>query len=84
MENYNNYVPKFTTTERNGKIALWVKMPDNTKYNLGDISEQDFKKEEIKFAIICAFERGMNALKQIISNNFEQQSTYCIHLKFDE
>lgn len=82
MEN-NNYIPEFTTTKRNGKIALWVKMPNNEKYNLGDISEQDFKKEEIQFAIICSFERGFKAFNQIIQNDLYKQFT-CFNEKFKE
>lgn len=53
------YKPKFIMTDRNKKKALWVTMPDNISYNIGDI--QGSIVEKVQNAIIHAFELGYRA-----------------------
>jgi len=53
------YKPEFTMTDRRGKTALWVLMPNNKEYNIGDIDKTALSK--VENAIIHAFELGYAA-----------------------
>lgn len=55
----NEYEPKFFTTERNGKTALWVVMPDGTEQNLWDVS---FLTHDLESMIPLIFKLGMKAV----------------------
>jgi hypothetical protein len=58
------YRPEFSTTRRDGKVALWVKLPNGELYNIWDLSESELT-HDVEKAIICSFERGMMACKQL-------------------
>ena len=49
--------PKFYTTKRDGKIALWVSMPYGGDRNIWDIASKSWNKE-IESAVISAFYLG--------------------------
>lgn len=54
------YEPKFYTTDRDGKIALWVVMPNGVKQNIWDI-EKVYFSDSVKKAIMSSFIKGMEA-----------------------
>ena len=55
-----SYKPKFKTTLRNGKKAIWVKLPNKNVVNIWDLPKEQLT-EGVKDAIAVAFERGMQA-----------------------
>lgn len=60
-----NYRPTITTTERNGKLAIWINLPDGRQYNVWDMPREDallYMK-----AIRRAFELGAESIKQQLS-----------------
>ena len=50
--------PKFYTTKRDGKIALWVSMPYGGDRNIWDITSKSWNKE-VESAVISAFYLGV-------------------------
>lgn len=63
----NTYEPKFIVTERNGKLALWVKMPNGRQYNIWDVTKSEATEDVLK-TIESAFSRGMEAYSMIASH----------------
>jgi hypothetical protein len=61
------YEPKITLTERNGNIAIWVNMPNDTQQSIWDLKPSEVNKEVIK-CICSAFDEGMNAMKMLIES----------------
>lgn len=59
------YEPKFYTTDRDGKIALWVLLPNGTKQNIWDIEKKCWTKD-VQEAVMHAYMIGMNSTVQII------------------
>jgi hypothetical protein len=57
--------PKFYTTKRAGKIALWVSMSKNGDYNIWDVSEKNWN-EEVQGAVISAFYRGVECHTMLV------------------
>jgi hypothetical protein len=49
--------PKFFRTIRNGKVALWVTMPNGESCNIWDISPAH-DADEVLAAVAMAFSRG--------------------------
>jgi hypothetical protein len=58
--------PKFYTTKRDGKVALWVSMPDGADRNIWDISSHNWS-EEVQKAIVSAFYRGAECQQNLVS-----------------
>ena len=56
-------IPRFTTTTRNGKVAMWVTMPDGSEWNIWDLSENIFHQS--KEAILNAFRLGYEAERRV-------------------
>ena len=61
--------PKFSTTQRDGKVALWVSMPDGRKHNIWDVSPHNWS-EEVQKAIVSAFYRGAECSKMLVTRCF--------------
>lgn len=61
------YDPKFSTTERKGKFAIWVTMPNGEKYNIWDLDPRVFGKfsPDVCAAIQIAFTRGFEACNML-------------------
>lgn len=55
------YKPVFSTSIRDGKTAIWVKMPNDEQWNIWDIDSRLAKDKAIRHLVISAFERGMRA-----------------------
>lgn len=72
--------PKFYTTERDGKFALWVSMPDDSDRNIWDISSKNWNKEVVS-AVISAFYRGAEC-HEILVNRCRVEERY--NQRFDE
>lgn len=53
----NKYRPKLITTDRDGKIAVWIKMPGGESYNIWDLDKKVVTPDVLK-AIMSSFERG--------------------------
>ena len=68
------YEPKFYTTERDGKIALWVVMPNGVKQNIWDV-EKKVWTEDMKKAIISSFLIGGRAILSILTTNCSLSQT---------
>jgi S-methylmethionine-dependent homocysteine/selenocysteine methylase len=60
------YEPKFYTTDRDGKIALWVVLPNGTKQNIWDVEKKCWT-EDVQEAVMHAYLIGMNATAQIVT-----------------
>ena len=60
------YEPKFYTTEREGKIALWVVMPNGVKQNIWDISKKSWT-EDVQKAVMSSFLLGMDATIKMLT-----------------
>lgn len=52
------YKPEFKKYERDGKVSLWVTMPNGQDWNIWDIAETN---PWIESAVISAFDRGFQA-----------------------
>jgi hypothetical protein len=61
------YEPVFTRKDRDGKLSLWVKMPDCEEWNICDIGYRNDDEKVLK-AIIHAFELGMIAHERMVRN----------------
>ena len=59
------YEPKFYTTDRDGKIDLWVIMPNGDKQNIWDI-EQKNDSVEVRKAVMSSFLLGMKATVSVV------------------
>ena len=68
---------KFTTTKRNGKIALFVDV-NGRKQNIWDLPKKELIDDVMK-AIISAFQVGCNMQKHEMSSMYIEAS---IHDKF--
>lgn len=68
-----DYKPKFYTTIREGKVALWVKMPDGKHYNIWDIPRKQFTPE-MKRAVVSAFQLGGRAMRHEVEVTFRRES----------
>lgn len=53
----SEYRPKLFTTERDGKVAIWIKMPGGESFNVWDLDKKVVTQQVMK-AIASAFERG--------------------------
>ena len=60
------YEPKFYTTDRDGKIALWVVMPDGIKQNIWEIEKKHWT-EDVQEAVMQAYMIGMSSTIQIVT-----------------
>lgn len=58
------YSPKITTSERDGKIALWVNMPSGNKYNICDLRKK-YVTQDVLYGIARGIELGMRAVKDL-------------------
>jgi len=69
------YIPKFKTTIRENKKAIWVKMPNGDDHNLGDLRNVT---PEIASIISFAFIKGMHAAKYLYAKvDIPHQYTTC-------
>jgi hypothetical protein len=59
------YQPKFKKYERDGRVSLWVVMPNGEEWNIWDIDETNSRVES---AVISAFERGFSASRMSTPN----------------
>ncbi len=59
-----DYEPEFKANIREGKRALWVKMPDGREFNIWDIGKEEFESISIQRAITHAFYLGYEAMKE--------------------
>ena len=62
------YEPKFYTTDRDGKIALWVVMPNGVKQNIWTI-EKKCATEDVLKSIMSAYLLGMDASISLINTS---------------
>jgi hypothetical protein len=53
------YKPEFSRRDRNGKISLWVKMPDGDIWNIWDLPKGISRDGEL--ALMHSFELGFRA-----------------------
>ena len=63
------YEPKIKTTERSGKIALWIPLPDGYRtedWNIWDLERHEYT-ENVQNAIRVAFELGRDAQKKLMN-----------------
>lgn len=61
----NQYRPKLITTERDGKVAIWMKMPTGDSFNICDLDKK-LATNAVKKAIMAGFERGYLAHVQMV------------------
>ncbi len=59
---YDIKPPEFFTTERNGKLAIWVKMPDGDAFNIADLFPSELS-DDVRAAIERSFARGAEAAR---------------------
>lgn len=59
------YQPKFTKTKRDGKVALWVEMPNGDSYNIEDLPKKLADNPDVLSAVMSAFYRGGRAYKML-------------------
>ena len=62
--------PKIKTTERDGKIAVWVIMPNGMDWNITDVTRKEWT-DKMEFAIRSAFARGYQYAKMQVMNVLE-------------
>ena len=62
------YRPCFSMTIRDKRKALWVTMPNNDKWNIGDLDKTTLEKAQD--AIIHAFELGYKAHGMIDTSSY--------------
>jgi len=62
------YEPKFYTTDRDGKIALWVVMPNGVKQNIWDIEKKSWTNA-VQEAVMRSFLLGMQATVSVYATS---------------
>lgn len=62
---------KIIKRERNGKVSLWVMMPNGEEWNIWDLDKKAYTKD-VKSAIESAFELGVRYASESLKDTLEE------------